>query len=180
MSQGSPTFSPDTVLAASGPLVHVRLGADSLPCGAVAAARVAAPPRALWSVIEDVAGYTQRVPMIHRVHQHGDRVTVSLRFKVSLFSTGFEFVADVKRDAERRLDIVGVSGEPHGLKLGFVLEPLAGGAETLLETHAEFDIHSLGWLVKYFLKGHPKIQFGVFPGVALSLLDAMRRGVAAR
>jgi len=172
----STAFSAEAVLAANGPLVHVRLGADGLPRGAVAAARVAAPPRALWRVIEDVGGYPQRVPMIHRVHKDGDRVTVSLRFKVSLFSTGFEFVADVERESERRLDLVGVSGEPRGLRLGFVLEPLADGAETLMESHAEFDIHSLGWLVKYFLKHHPEIQFGIFPGVALSLLDSMRRG----
>src|SRR4051812_11122267 len=134
MCQRSTTFSPEAVLAAAGPLVQVLLGADGLPRAAVAAARVAAPPQALWSVIEDVGGYARRVPMIHRVHRDGDRVTVSLRFKVSLFSTGFEFVADVKRDEERRLDIVGVSGEPRGLKLGFVLEPLADGAETLVET----------------------------------------------
>ena len=35
------TFSADTVLAASGPLVQVRLGSDGLPAGAIAAARAA-------------------------------------------------------------------------------------------------------------------------------------------
>jgi hypothetical protein len=134
----------------------------------------------VWAAIADVGGYAGRVPMIHRVRRDGDRVTVGLRFKVSLFSVGFEFVADIRHEGERLLELRGVSGEPRGLVLRFEIEPLAGGADTLLETHAELDIHSLGWLTTYFLKNHPEIQFGVFPGIALSLIDSVRRAVEPR
>jgi carbon monoxide dehydrogenase subunit G len=173
-------FSADDVLAASGPLIEARLGADGLPRGAVAAARVAAPPARVWEVVADVGGYATRVPMIHRVHLAGDRVTVNLGFKVSLFSVGFQFVADVEHEAPRSLTLRGVSGEPRGLRLGLALAPLAGGAETLLEASAEFDLLSVGWLAKYFLKHHPEIQYGVFPGVALSLIDSMARAAEGR
>jgi hypothetical protein len=168
-------FSAETILAAPGPLVEVRLGPDGLPAGARAAGRVAAPPARVWSVVSDVGSYVNRVPMIHHVRRDGTRVTVGLRFKVALFSVGFEFVAEARKEEGRTLELLGVSGEPRGLTLGFHLEPLAGGVETLLTTHATFDLHSVGWLAKYFLKHHPEIQYGVFPGVSLSLYDCMRR-----
>jgi ribosome-associated toxin RatA of RatAB toxin-antitoxin module len=174
------TFSPEALAAAAGPLIEVRLGEGGLPAGARAAARVAAPPARVWAVVSDVGSYEKRVPMIHRVHRDGDRVTVGLRFKVALFSVGFEFVADARREEESSLVLHGTSGEPRGLRLGFRLEPLDGGAATLLETSAEFDVLSLGWLAKYFLKHHPEIQNGIFPGVALSLLEAMRSGAEGR
>ena len=41
----------------------------------------------------------------------------------------------------------------------------------------EFDLMSLGWLAKYFLRHHPEIQFGIFPGVALVLVDSLRRAL---
>jgi hypothetical protein len=44
----------------------------------------------------------------------------------------------------------------------------------LIYVHIGFDIESLGWLVKLFLKHHPEIQFGVFSGCALALLESMR------
>ena len=181
MATKPPTpFSPEAVLAALGPLLAVHLGPDGLPSVAVAAGRIAATPARVWAVISDVDHYAGRVPMIHRVRKDGDRVTVGLRFKVAFFSMGFEFVAEERHEDERMLDLRGVSGEPRGLRLGFDLAPHAGGAETLLETHAEFDLLSVGWLAKYFLKHHPEIQYGVFPGVALSLLDSMTRAAEGR
>jgi carbon monoxide dehydrogenase subunit G len=176
----STTFSPEAVLAAVGPLLQVRLGPDGLPVAAVAVARVAASPARVWAVVSDVASYAGRVPMMHRVRKDGDRVTVGLRFKVSLFSVGFEFVADVRREEERFLEIRGVSGEPRGLRIRFDLTPLAGGAETLVESTAELDARSLGWLAKYFLGHHPEIEHGILPGVALALLDTMRRAAERR
>lgn len=173
-------FSPDAVLAAPGPLLQIHLGADGLPARASAAARLRAPPARVWAVISDVDGYAGRVPMIHRVRKDGDRVTVSLRFKVALFSVGFAFVADVRPDPERSLEIRGVSGEPRGIVLRFDLAPLSGGAETLVESSAELDVLSLGWLPKYFLGHHPEIQHGILPGVALALLDSMRRAAEPR
>ncbi len=173
-------FSPDAVLAAPGPLLQIRLAADGLPARATAAARIAATPARVWAVISDVDRYAGRVPMIHRVRRDGERVTVDLKFKVALFSVGFAFVAEVRRESERMLEIRGVSGEPRGIVLRFDLAPLAGGAETLVESTAELDVMSLGWLAKYFLGHHPEIQHGILPGVALALLDTMRREACAR
>jgi hypothetical protein len=168
-------FTPEAVLAAGGPLVQIRLAPDGLPAAAVAAARIAASPARVWAVVSDVGSYVGRVPMMHRIRKDGDRVTVGLRFKVALFSVGFEFVAEVRRDEGRTLELRGVSGEPRGLRLRFDLAPLRDGAETLVQTTAELDVMSLGWLAKYFLGHHPEIQHGILPGVALALLDAMRR-----
>ena len=95
--------------------------------------------------------------------------------KVALFSAGFKFSADVRMEREKWLELVWVSGEPRGIKLRFELTPLDGGAATLIRGDGEFEAQSLGWLVKFFLKHHPEIEHGVFPGVALVLLDAMRR-----
>jgi carbon monoxide dehydrogenase subunit G len=164
----------------SGALVRVWMGPDGTPAGAAATARIAAPPARVWAVLSDVESWPGRVPMIHRVQRAGDRVTVGLKFKVSLFSVGFSFVADIRREGERRLELRGVSGEPKNLRLGFELAPLAGGAETSIETTGELDVMSLGWLATYFLKHHPEIQFGILPGVALSLLDSMRRAAEAK
>jgi hypothetical protein len=44
-----------------------------------------------------------------------------------------------------------------------------------VRSDAEFEVKSLGWLAKYFLKHHPEIQYGIFPGVALALLDSLKR-----
>src|SRR4051812_2632118 len=91
-----PPFSQDVVLAAAGPLLRTRLGPSGAPTGAAATGRIAAPPERVWAVVTDVGAYAGRIPMIHRVRGDGDRVTVDLRFKISLFSVGFGFVADVK------------------------------------------------------------------------------------
>jgi hypothetical protein len=172
-------FSPDAVLGAAGPLLQVHLDAKGLPTRAVAAARIDATPARVWAIVTDVDRYPERVPMIHRIRRDGERVTVGLRFRVTLFSVGFEFTAEVRREAGRSLELRGVSGEPRGLLLRFDLSPLAGGSATLMQTSAELDVLSLGWLAKYFLGHHPEIQHGILPGVALALLDAMRRAALA-
>ena len=113
--------------------------------------------------------------MIHRIKRDGDRVTVQLKFKVAFFSVGFEFVADATRDEGRRLELRWVSGEPRAIRLGFEIAPGADPSECVLHVDGSFDVHSLGWLAKYFLKHHPEIEFGIYPGVVLALLDSMRR-----
>lgn len=175
MSHAAHAFAPEAVLAAPGPLVQVHLGPDGLPKVAVAATRMAATPARVWAVVSDVGSYAGRVPMMDRVRTDGDRVTVGLRFKVALFSVRFEFVAEVRREEGRWLEILGVSGEPRGLRLRFDLAPLGEDRETMVQSTAEIDVTSLGWLAKYFLGHHPEIQHGILPGVALALLDSMRR-----
>lgn len=175
-------FTAAQVRENGGPLVQVRLGENGLPAAARAAGRIAAPPTRVWAAVTDVESYARHVPMMTRVRRQGDRVTVDLGFKVSLFSVGFHFVAEVHKDeAARTLSLHGVSGEPRDLRLSFVVEPFGDDAgATLLHTSGEFDPLSVGWLAKYFLKHHPEIQMGMFPGVTLSLLGAMTKASMGR
>jgi ribosome-associated toxin RatA of RatAB toxin-antitoxin module len=153
------------------------MNAEGRPLGASAEARIEAPVARVWAVVADVDGYAKRIPMIHRVRLDGDRVTVDLRFRVSFLSVGFQFVAEVVQEPERWLELRGVSGEPKGIRLRFEMTPLDDGRACLLRGDGEFDVMSLGWLAKYFLKNHPEIEYGVFPGVALALVESMRKAV---
>jgi hypothetical protein len=129
----------------------------------------------VWRIVEDVDRFPGRIPMINKVKLVGDRATVQLKFKLALFSVGFEFVVDVKSEKGRWVELAYVSGEPKGIKLRFDLEPADDtGKSTRLKTTGAFDVMSLGWLAKYFLKHHPEIQFGVIPGVAVGLLESIR------
>jgi hypothetical protein len=117
--------------------------------------------------------------MIHKVKREADRAHVFLRFKLALFSVGFDFVAAVKTEGQRRLELVGLSGEPRDIRLAFELWPHDGGKATILSGSGGFEMQSLGFLVKYFLRHHPEIELGIFPGVALGLIDAVRRAAAS-
>jgi ribosome-associated toxin RatA of RatAB toxin-antitoxin module len=164
-----------TRTAGSAPLVQVKTAPDHRPIGASAVTRIERPVARVWQVVSEVDRYAERVPMVHRVRRVGDRVDVDLKFKVALFAAHFQFTADVRMEREKWLELSWVSGEPRGIKLRFELTPLDGGQATLIRGDGEFDALSLGWLVKFFLKHHPEIEHGIFPGVALVLLDAMRR-----
>jgi len=155
--------------------VHVRIDEAGRPRSASAEARIEQPPDRVWAVVSDVARYAERIPMIHRVRVEGDRVTVDLKFRVTLLSVGFQFVAVVTQEPGRWLELRGVAGEPRGIRLRFDLSPLDGGRACTLRSDGEFDVQSLGWLAKYFLRHHPEIEYGIFPGVALALVESMRR-----
>ncbi len=157
------------------PLITVRLDADGKPRGAAATDVIAHPPELVWSALRDVELYAKHLPMVHRVRQSGDDVTFHLRFKIGFFSVGFEFSARVTRDEGRGLQLVWIDGEPKDILLRFTLSPAEGGRACTVEGDGEFDLTSLGWLAKYFLRHHPEIQFGIFPGVALVLVDSLRR-----
>jgi hypothetical protein len=161
------------------PLVQVRIAPDGRPLGAAAIARIDRPVARVWTIVSEVERYDDRVPMVSRVRRSGDRVEVDLKFKVALFSAGFRFTADVSYEPHKWLEIRWVDGEPRGIRLRFELTPVDDGRATLVRGEGEFDALSLGWLVKYFLRHHPEIQHGIFPGVALVLLDAMRRAAEA-
>lgn len=161
------------------PILKVRLGKDGRPIGAAATARIDQPVARVWSVISDMS-YAHFLPMVHRVQRSGDSVTFDLKFKVGFLSAGFQFTALATYEAERWLELRWTAGEPRDIRLRFHLTPIAEGRACLVEGDGEFDIYSLGWLVKFFLKNHPEIQFGVFPGVALVLIDSLRRAVAAK
>jgi hypothetical protein len=117
--------------------------------------------------------------MIHRARRDGDRITIDLKFKVAILSVGFTFVADAVYEQEKWLELRWVSGEPRGIRLRFELEPADEGRATIVRGDGEFDAQSLGWLAKYFLKHHPEIEYGIFPGVALALIDSMRKAAEA-
>jgi carbon monoxide dehydrogenase subunit G len=157
------------------PIIEVRFGADGLPAGATATATIERPIDRVWSVISDVERYPGRVPMIDKVKRDGQRITIDLRFKVSFISVGFQFSADMTSETQRWLELRWAAGEPKGIKLRFDLEAAEGGRVTQVRSDAEFEVKSLGWLAKYFLKHHPEIQYGIFPGVALALLDSLKR-----
>ena len=154
--------------------LKVHIDESGSPRGATAVARVDAPIARLWKVIEDVDRYPERIPMIHRVRIDAARAQVDLKFKLALFSVGFHFVVDVLQEKEKWLELRWVSGEPRDIRLRFDLEELDGGEACMLHSTGEFDVKSLGWLAKYFLRHHPEIQFGVVPGVAVALLESMR------
>lgn len=157
--------------------VDVDIDARGNPTAARAAMRIDRPVADVWRVVSDVARYEHRVPMMHRVRLDRDRATVDLKFKLSLFSVGFQFVVDVERKHEESIALRWVSGEPRGIHLRFDLDPLDDGAACRLRSTGEFDAMSLGWLAKYFLKHHPEIQFGIVPGVAVGLLESMRQAL---
>ncbi len=175
MTNATSILPPDSIAAGAPPLIRVILGEGGMPVGAVAGVRIAASPERAFAVLSDVQSYAGRVPMVHRVKLDGERVTVSLKFKISLFSVGFEFVADASREDNRWLELRHVSGEPRELRLRFDVLPEGDGS--LVYATISFDVMSLGWLAKYFLKHHPEIQYGIFPGASLALLDSMRRAV---
>lgn len=161
-------------------IVEVFLGPDGLPTAGAAVARVEAPPARVFALFHALEDYPGRVPMIHKTTRHGSRVTVDLRFKVALFAAKFEFTAEVIEVPDQSMELRWVSGEPHGLRIRHDLVPLDEGRATEVRTHVGFDINSLGWLVKFFLRHHPEIQFGVFSGTALALQHSLRQALATQ
>jgi hypothetical protein len=130
----------------------------------------------VWQYIADIEAYPGIVPMLHKVRREGDRVTVHLRFRISLFSVGFQFTVDATYQEPRWLELRWVAGEPRELRIRFDLQD-GGDGTSHVRAGIWFDVYSLGWLAKYFLKHHPEIQFGIFPGSALAILDSMKRAV---
>jgi carbon monoxide dehydrogenase subunit G len=156
-------------------IVKVRLAPDGKPTGAAAVARIEHPVAVVWAAIADVERYAKHLPMVHRARRQGDDVTFELRFKIGFFSVGFEFRAHATYEAERWLELRWTGGEPKDIRLRFTLTATEDGRGCTVEGDGEFDMMSLGWLAKYFLRHHPEIQFGIFPGVALVLIDSLRR-----
>jgi carbon monoxide dehydrogenase subunit G len=157
-----------------GPVVRITSGRDGLPARAAARGRIARPLARVWSTIYDVERFAHYLPMVNSARRRGDSVSFDLKFRVGFFSAGFEFTTNATYEAEKWLLLSWTHGEPRDVKLGFRLTP-DGESACLVETQAEFDVQSLGWLVKYFLKHHPEIQHGIFSGITLVLLDSIRR-----
>jgi hypothetical protein len=157
--------------------VAVRCGPDGRPKGAAATLRIERPVADVWALISDIERYASKLPMVHRARRDGDRVTFDLKFRVGFFSVGFQFKADATWEAEKWLELRWCEGEPKDVRLRFDHTPENDGKACVVQGDGEFDIKSLGWLVKYFLKHHPEIEYGIFPGVALALVDTLRRAL---
>jgi ribosome-associated toxin RatA of RatAB toxin-antitoxin module len=172
-------FPSDAIRAAPGPLVAVRRDPNGRPLAAVAAHLIHAPIESVWDVVSDVKSYPGRVPMLEKVELSGDRVVVKLRFGMSLFSVGFSFTAAVSKVANKTIELTHLAGEPDRLVLRYDLEPIEPG---MTQVHAgiTFEPDSLGWLAKYFLRHHPEIRYGIFPGCAVALVESMRAVVEGR
>lgn len=172
-------FAPELVERADGPLVHVHLGADGGPVGATAARRLRAPRDKVWRVISDLDGMAARVPMMQKIQRDGRFATVHLRFGLSLFSANFAFRVERIDDSNRAITLRYVEGEPRDLTIRQEIVEASSPEHTLLYTSIHFDVFSVGFLAKFFLKHHPEIRYGVFPGAAFALNDSVRKVVEA-
>lgn len=157
--------------------MRIKLGADGGPVGSTAARCLRATPDKVWRVLYDVDGLADRVPMIQKVTREGRYSRVHLRFGVSLFSANFAFKVERFSEENRWVELRYIDGEPRDLLIRHELVPAANPAHTLVYTFIGFDVFSVGFLAKFFLKHHPEIRYGVFPGSALALLDSVRRTV---
>jgi ribosome-associated toxin RatA of RatAB toxin-antitoxin module len=169
-------IAPEAVERASGPLLEMTLGPKGLPIAACAAAVVDAAPDHVFEVLTDIERYAGRIPLMHKARVHGDWAEFSLRLKLAFFGVGFSFASNIAAEPGRSLALRYRSGEPKDIAIHYDIAPVSSGDpdRCLIYVHIGFDIESLGWLVKLFLKHHPEIQFGVFSGCALALLESMR------
>jgi hypothetical protein len=161
-----------------GPVVRVTSGPGGRPVRAAARGRIESPAPHVWETIFDVERFAQKLPMVDRARRRGDTVEFELKFKVGFFSAGFDFTTKMSYEPGKWLVYDWTAGEPRGICLRFELTPIEGESACMVQTEAGFDVQSLGWLVKYFLKHHPEIQHGIFPGITLVLLDSIRRATA--
>jgi ribosome-associated toxin RatA of RatAB toxin-antitoxin module len=173
-------IDPALVERARGPLVEMTVGPKGLPIAACAAAIVEASPERVFDVLRDVERYAERIPLMHRARVHGDWAEFSLRLKLAFFGVGFSFASNIVEEPGRSLALRYRSGEPKDIAIHYDVAPVSSGEpdRCLLFVHIGFEIESLGWLVKLFLKHHPEIQFGVFSGCALALLESMRSAIS--
>lgn len=158
-----------------GTLVRIVENEARRPAGAVGEMRIEAPLSRVWDVIRDVDRYPGRVPMVHQARWEGERVWMQIRFRIAILSAKFAFTAAAEWEDERWLEMNWISGEPAHIRMRFEVEALDEGRATLVRVAVSYDPRSLGWLVKFFLRHHPEIELGLFPGTTLVLLDALRR-----
>lgn len=170
-------FTLEQVERSDGPLLHVILGADGGPVGAVAARLLPATRERVFRTITEVDRLAERVPMMDKVQLEGGRVTVHLRFGIGLFSARFSFKAERRVEDGHAMELRYLEGEPRDLRIRHEVHDAGAAGSSVLFTTVAFDAFSLGFLAKYFLKHHPEIRFGVFPGSALTLSDAVLRAV---
>ena len=179
-------------LGAEGILNHVERTPKGTLLRSVAVALVDAPLNKVVDQVQQIrsqrGGFLRDVNIINKVtflRQDGDRLRLRLEllYRFFLFRTKFHVEADVTVGEDGSLDLVGVSGKPQGLRAHFRAQPVVvakdGPEQTLVFCSLRFDVHSLGWLVDYFLRHHPEIELGVFsataPVIVLTLKEAVEK-----
>lgn len=180
-------------LTTEGILNHVEQAPDGTLLRSVAVALVNAPLSQVTSEVQRIrthrGGFLRDVNIINKVQflgEDGDRLRIrlELRYRFFLFRTKFTVDADVTVDDNGSLDLVGTSGKPQGLQAHFRAQPVTvteGGPEqTLVYCSLRFDVHSLGWLVDYFLRHHPEIELGVFSATAPVIVLTLKQAVESQ
>jgi hypothetical protein len=147
------------------------------PVAAAAMGWVGATPARVWSVLTDVEAYAERVPLMNRVRRKGDVIEFRLALKLAFFSVGFSFESSLATVDGRSVTLRYRNGEPKDMLIEYLIEPLPQPDQCALAVHVGFDVDSIGWLARFFLKHQPAIRYGVHPGCALALFDSMRRAV---
>ncbi len=103
-----------------------------------------------------------------------ERFRANLCFKIAIFSVRFHFAVNVRRESNRLLELSYHAGKVRDLLIRLQLQS-EQAESTILQCRVRFDIYSLGWLVNLFVKHHPEIEWGIHPGSALSIAQAVRR-----
>jgi ribosome-associated toxin RatA of RatAB toxin-antitoxin module len=149
-----------------------------MPIAATAMRRMDASPKRIWNLVTDVEGYAARVPLIERVNIRGDLAEFRLRFGLALFSARFSFQSTIHKVEERSLVLSYQSGEPKDLTIEYVIDPIPDRPDAaLLAVYIGFDVGSVGWLARFFLKHHPEIQYGIHAGCALALVESIHKAL---
>lgn len=169
---------------AAGPRVQVLTDAGK-PASGHAMVLIRRNASKVWSHIEDPKRLSELIRMVETVsyESQGDVpvVRVDLKFKIALFAARFHFVAAVHRQSERVLELKFRKGSVKDIQLRLEVIPVDEGS-CVLDCRVGFDMMSLGWLVKTFLRHHPEIEWGVHSGsvltVVTSIQDAAESAVA--
>jgi ribosome-associated toxin RatA of RatAB toxin-antitoxin module len=178
---------PETLTQAlsAGPLIRVHCLPAGKPRAASSAQLVAAPAARVWEILADVTRFPTFVNMVESVKilppgpAGEERVQVNLRFKITLFSARFDFLARVKRDPGRSVELAYESGKVRDLAIHLEVAPVDAERSALL-CRVGFDQTSLGWLVKIFISHHPEIDWGVHAGSTLSIAASIRSAAERR
>lgn len=161
----------------NAPIVEIKLDSKGTAVGARGWHRIELPPA---KVIERVAHLASAddvgkhlpptLAMVRHIKRHGDVIDLGLQFKVAFLSVKFGTHMKLALEGQTAR-ITYLSGEPRDLALVMQLHA-EGDAASVLELDVGFDIDSLGWVTKYFLRHHPEIRTGIFSGVACTVLGA--------
>ena len=172
----APALAP---LLEPGPLVRIFCNEEGKPRSASSLQLVQAPVDTLWQVVRDPTAFPTFVNMVDSVQRlppgpdGEEQLRVNLRFKITLFSAKFHFVAQVHRAEAQIVDLRYVSGKVRDVNIRFEVAPV-DDQRSLLLCYIGFDQTSLGWLVKIFIRHHPEIDWGVHAGSTMSVSSSVR------